>query len=261
MALPDVGTFHFALFECEDSWHHRLCLGHTLRGAVIAPPDGDAYVESWADYSSYLLAGPTGGLPDGLRGRMLYRFHEDDMATGSPFWNTVQRGAATPLLCGLHETPTLLWIAHGQFPRTSLLRQLHLVLAGVHWKTQQYSRLEMPSPVNLTTSFPHVDCGSWSLVEASLSQLRRQGWHLFKLSLRNRMCAPCQYALTLVASGPVVCGCCPQDGRTRPERFPNPRTADDALASTGDCQRGAGTGGASSLVEASNGALIIGPRS
>ena len=38
------------------------------------------------------------GPPDGLRSRMLQRFHEDDMATGSPFWNTVQREAATLLL-------------------------------------------------------------------------------------------------------------------------------------------------------------------
>ena len=39
-----------------------------------------------------------GGPLDGLRGRMLQRFREDDMATGSPFWNTVQgEAAALPL--------------------------------------------------------------------------------------------------------------------------------------------------------------------
>ena len=60
----------------------------------------------------------------------------------------------------------------------------------------------MPSSLNLMTSLPHVVCGHWSLAEASLSLLHHQGWRLFKLSLRTRMCALCQYALTLVASGP-----------------------------------------------------------
>ena len=44
------------------------------RGAVIATSDGDVYEELWSDYASLLLAGPRGGPPDPLRGRMLYRF-------------------------------------------------------------------------------------------------------------------------------------------------------------------------------------------
>ena len=68
MALPDVGTFCFALFEGEALWHHRLCLGHALQGAGIASPGGDVYEELWSDYASCLLAGPRGGPPDALRG-------------------------------------------------------------------------------------------------------------------------------------------------------------------------------------------------
>ena len=43
-----------------------------------------------------------------------------------------------------------------------------LDLAGLHWKTRQVSRPEMPSSLILMTSPSHVDCGYWSLAEASL---------------------------------------------------------------------------------------------
>ena len=67
-----------------------LMLGtHTLRGAVISTPDGDVREELWSDYASFLLAGPRGGPPDALRGRKLYRFRAEDMATDSPFWTPI----------------------------------------------------------------------------------------------------------------------------------------------------------------------------
>ena len=160
-------------------------LGHTFRGAVIASPDMDVNEEPWADCTSFLLAGPTAGPPDGLRGRMLYKFREDDMATGSPCWNTVQREVAALLfqtVVGASHDTNSAWIAHRL-----------LVLNGLRWKTRQVSRPGMPPSLSLTTS-PHVDCGCWSLAEASLPLLHRQGW---RLTLQRRMCAPCQYALTL----------------------------------------------------------------
>ena len=62
ITLHDVGTFYFALFEGEDLWHHRFCFGHTLEGAVIASPEGDVYEVLRYEYTSFLLAGPRGGL-------------------------------------------------------------------------------------------------------------------------------------------------------------------------------------------------------
>ena len=140
MALPDVGTFYSALFEGEDLWDHRLCLGHTLRGAVIATPDGDI------SRASLLLTGLRGGPPDALRGRMLHRFRADDMAAESPFWNAVQREAAVLL----PPTPC---------PQASLSSHLLWALAGMLWKTRQASRPGMPSSLSPATSLPHVDFG------------------------------------------------------------------------------------------------------
>ena len=60
--------------------------------------------------------------------------------------------SSSPLLSGLHATPTLLWIAHRQVSRTSLSDQLPLDLTGLHWRTRQVSRQEMPSILNLMSS-------------------------------------------------------------------------------------------------------------
>ena len=136
---------------------------------------------------------------------------------------------------GVHATPTHTNSSHGPHSH-----QLPLDLACMLWKTR-------PASLSLAPSPPHLDCGYWSLAEASLSLLHHQRWRLFKLSLRSPSWP----------EGLRVCGCCPQDGRTRPSRLPNPRTADDTLAFTGDCQGRAGTSGGTPLVETSNGAFII----
>ena len=90
-----------------------------LQGGFIAGRETTVYAwdthcrveELWSGYTSFLPAGPRGGPPDALRGRMLQRFRAEDMATDSPFWNTVQMEAAalvfpTPLVAS-RDTDTL----------------------------------------------------------------------------------------------------------------------------------------------------------
>ena len=87
------------------------------------------------------------------------------------------------------------------------------VLAGMLWKTRQVSRLVMPSSSSLTTSLPHVDRGGVTAAAASSGV----GWR--------------QCGLNLVVERSLrIFGCCPQDGRTRPARLPDPRTTDHATA-------------------------------
>ena len=79
------------------------CVWDTRCGARSVPHLTRDVCEPWADYTSYLLAGPTRGPPDGLRGRVLFWFRENDMASGSPCLDTVQREAAALLPSALFK--------------------------------------------------------------------------------------------------------------------------------------------------------------
>ena len=144
-----------------------IVFGSHLRGAVIASPDGDVYEELWADYSSFLLAEPTGGPPMPCA---------DECSTGfvKVTWQQARLSGTLPtrkeghcssqLSWWFHATPTLPWITQRQFPQASCFSQLSWVLAGLRCT-------EMPSLLSLTTSPPHVDYGYSSLAEASLAML------------------------------------------------------------------------------------------
>ena len=145
LAVPDVGTFHFALFESEDLRHHRLCLGHTFWGAIIASPDGV-----------------------GMRNRGL--------TTPLTVW--LDRLVDLPMACPVECSTGFVKMTWQQVWSASLLHycgsctrrrrhsgshtdsshgphfQLPLDLAGLHWKTRQVSRPEMPSCHGLQREVP-----------------------------------------------------------------------------------------------------------
>ena len=187
MALRDVGTFYFALFEGGDLWHHRLCLGHSLRCAVIASPHGDVCEVLWSDYASFLLAGPRGGPPDALLWRMLHRFRAEDMKTDSPFWNIVQREAAALPLVASRDADTALdrttTVPTGlTFESAPVGSRWHALEDTTGFKARDDILFE---PGDISS---HVDNGYWSLVDI-ISLLHHQAWRLCTLTLRRRMCA------------------------------------------------------------------------
>ena len=153
------------------------------------------------------------------------------MPTDSPFWNTVQREAASPLL------PTSLVAARdADTPRdraTSVPASLTFTLGfslACSGKSRQVSRPGMTSSLSLATPPPHVEHGCWSLVQASLSLLYHQGWRLCTLALRRRMFAPCRCAFTLVANGPAHFQMLSTRWKNTPCTTPRSRTTDHAVA-------------------------------
>ena len=160
------------------------------------------------------------------------------VTTDSPFWNTVQReGAAlfpaTPLVASLPG------VAQRQFPQASRSVQHPWVLAGMLWKTRQVSRQMMPPSLSLDIT---SSCG--------LRVLVCRGGITFAAASSGVPSVPVGAAGTDVRTLSVRLG---------PAHFKTlSKATDHALAFAYDCPRRVGTSGAASLVETSNGAIIIG---
>ena len=177
------------------------------------------------------------------------------MATDSAFWNTVQREAAAllfPHCCGR---------GRGARDADATLDRTPTVPTDLTFALEDTAGFTTGDAIIIEPDDTTSSCGLRVLVS-------RGGITFAAAFIRDGAYSSCRFGVGCAHLGSTprpswraglrVCGCCPQGGRTRPSRLPNPRTADDTLASTGDCQERAGTGGTAPLVETSNGTIIIG---
>ncbi|CAK0823013.1 unnamed protein product, partial [Prorocentrum cordatum] len=81
-ATARLGDKLYCLYSLEERLYHERLLCAHVGGSrwVVATPDGDVYVEDFADEDHVEIhrAGPRGGAPPQLRKKMLYRFDLDD---------------------------------------------------------------------------------------------------------------------------------------------------------------------------------------
>ena len=103
--------FYFALFEGEDLGAPSIVSGDTLCVARSLPQlTGMLYEDSWADYTSYLLARSTGGPPMACAVEYSTGFVKTTWQQ-APRSRTLSKEKpkrfSSPLLWGLHATPGL----------------------------------------------------------------------------------------------------------------------------------------------------------
>ena len=188
---PSVTCMTTGYSWCTLSWRSSILFSRVFAIRVVHVSLGDGRrlihgprrrLELWSDCASFFLAGP----PDAQRGRMLYSFLADGMATD--FCPKEGRCASSP-------NPLPWWlhgIAQRKFP------QVESASVGSRWYA-----LENTAGFKARDAIIGLRVLVTRLVQASLSLLHRHGWRPRTSTLRRRMCAPRQCALTLVSSGPV----------------------------------------------------------